>query len=135
MSSSPLFASVAESIVIFGPIDHVGCASASSTVTDSSSSADRFRNGPARRREHDRVDRPGHVPVEALEERGMLAVDRKQQPSTPLPRAQREIARGNETLLVRERERHTVLERPQRRPDAREPDDGVEHEVGLGRIE
>ncbi len=46
MSSRPLFASVAESIVIFGPIDHVGCASASSTVTDSSSSADRFRNGP-----------------------------------------------------------------------------------------
>ena len=46
MSSRPLFASVAESIVIFGPMDHVGCASASSTVTDSSSSSDRFLNGP-----------------------------------------------------------------------------------------
>ncbi len=46
ISSRPLFASVAESIVIFGPIDQVGCASASSTVTDSSSARERFRKGP-----------------------------------------------------------------------------------------
>ncbi len=32
--------------MIFGPMDHVGCARASSTVTDSSSSSDRFLNGP-----------------------------------------------------------------------------------------
>src|SRR3954452_7611491 len=46
ITSSPLFASVAESIVIFGPIDHVGCASASSGVTSASSSRVRPRNGP-----------------------------------------------------------------------------------------
>jgi hypothetical protein len=46
ISSSPLFASVAESTVIFGPIAHVGCASASSTVTSASSARERPRNGP-----------------------------------------------------------------------------------------
>ena len=46
ISSSPLFASVAESIVIFGPMRHVGCASASSGVTPSSSARERPRNGP-----------------------------------------------------------------------------------------
>ena len=46
ISSRPLFASVAESTVIFGPIAQVGCASASSTVTPSSSSRVRPRNGP-----------------------------------------------------------------------------------------
>src|SRR5918992_3568579 len=44
ISSSPLFISVAESTVIFPPICQVGCASASSTVTESRSV--RPRNGP-----------------------------------------------------------------------------------------
>ena len=38
--------SVDESMVIFGPIDQVGWASASSTVTSASSAFDRPRNGP-----------------------------------------------------------------------------------------
>ena len=38
--------SVAESIVIFPPIAHVGCASACSTVTSCSSARERPRNGP-----------------------------------------------------------------------------------------
>ncbi len=46
ISSSPLFISVAESIVILPPIAHVGCASACSTVTWLSSLAVRPRNGP-----------------------------------------------------------------------------------------
>ena len=45
-SSSPLFARVAESTVIFRPIVHVGCASASSGVTSTSSARVRPRNGP-----------------------------------------------------------------------------------------
>ena len=59
----------------------------------------------------------------------------QQQPSAPLPRAEREIAGRDEALLVRERERDAVLERPQRRADACEADDGVQDEVGLGRVE
>src|SRR5919198_5688012 len=46
ISSRPLFASVAESTVIFGPIRHVGGARASSGVTSSSFSRLRPRNGP-----------------------------------------------------------------------------------------
>ena len=46
ISSRPLFASVAESIVIFGPMRHVGCASACSAVTSWRSSRVRPRNGP-----------------------------------------------------------------------------------------
>ena len=46
ISSRPLLARVAESIVIFGPMFHVGWASASAGVTSASSSAERPRNGP-----------------------------------------------------------------------------------------
>ena len=46
MTSRPLFISVEESTVIFGPIDHVGWARASATVTDAKSSGRRPRNGP-----------------------------------------------------------------------------------------
>ena len=53
--------------------------------------------------------------LRALEERRVLAVDRDQQPSSPLAGGERELTRGNEALLVRERKRHAVLERPHRR--------------------
>ena len=46
MTSRPLFISVAESIVILPPMSQVGCCSACSTVTDSSSARERPRNGP-----------------------------------------------------------------------------------------
>src|SRR5829696_8309794 len=46
MTSRPLFMSVDESIVIFGPIDQVGWARASSIVTSASSARVRPRNGP-----------------------------------------------------------------------------------------
>src|SRR5436190_1827731 len=46
ITSRPLFMSVDESTVIFGPIDHVGCASASSMVTFARSAGVRPRNGP-----------------------------------------------------------------------------------------
>src|SRR6056297_78868 len=46
MTSSPLFISVLESTVIFGPMLHVGWARAASTVTSASSAAERPRNGP-----------------------------------------------------------------------------------------
>ena len=46
MISSALFIIVAESIVIFGPIDQVGCCSASSSVAAAICSAVHVRNGP-----------------------------------------------------------------------------------------
>ena len=65
----------------------------------------------------------------------MLRVDGQQQPSAPLLRSERQVTRGDEALLVRERERDAAPERPERRPDAGEADDGVEDEVGLGPLE
>ena len=46
ITSRPLFMSVEESMVIFGPMLQVGCASASSTPTSASSSVVAVRNGP-----------------------------------------------------------------------------------------
>ena len=65
----------------------------------------------------------------------MLAVDRQQQASTPLPRRERERSGCDEALLVGERERDAVLERPQRGANAREADDRVEDDVRLGTLE
>ena len=75
------------------------------------------------------------MPVEALEERRVLAVDGQEQPSSLLPRGDGEISCRDETLLVREREGHAPLERPQRCADACEAHDGVQDEVGLGCVE
>ena len=68
-------------------------------------------------------------------QRRVLGVDRQQQAAAPLLRRERELAGGDEALLVRERERHAALERPERRLDAREADDRVQHDVRLGRLE
>jgi hypothetical protein len=65
----------------------------------------------------------------------VLAVDGKQQPSTPRLRRERELARRDETLLVRERKRDAALERPESRRETREADDGVQHDIGLGAVE
>ena len=62
----------------------------------------------------------------------MLAVDRQEQPSPPLLRCERELAGSDEALLVGERERDAALERPERRREAREADDGVQDDVRLG---
>ena len=62
ITSRPLFINVAESIVIFGPILHVGCRSASSGVTCGSLAAGSSRNGPPdavrMRRRISRASRP-----------------------------------------------------------------------------
>ncbi len=85
--------------------------------------------------EDERVDRFRRAALEALKGGRVLAVDRDQPTSPTLPGFQCELARSNEALLVRKRELHTALERPQRRREAREADDRVEHEVGLGVLE
>ena len=113
----------------------VGWASASSTrdVLElvSRAAAERAAGGS----EDDRVDGVARASLEALEDGAVLGVDRQQQASSPLLRAQRELAGGDEALLVRERERDPALQRPQRGADAGEAHDGVEDDVRLGRLE
>ena len=65
----------------------------------------------------------------------MLAVDRQEHTPTPLVRCECEPARGNEALLVRERERDAVLQGPERRADAGEPDDRVQDDIRLAPLE
>jgi hypothetical protein len=79
----------------------------------------------AGRGDHERVDLLAPAAFEALERGRVLAVDREQQASAPLLRGQRELARGNEALLVGERERHAVLQGPERGRQACEADDRV----------
>ena len=50
-------------------------------------------------------------------------------------RGEREFAGRDERLLVGERQRDAALERPERHGQSGEPDDGVEHHVGLRRVE
>ena len=121
--------------MIFGPIDQVGWASASATRDVLELGARAAAERPAGGGEDDRLDRLGCAPLEALEDRGVLAVDREQQAAPAALRGDRELAGRDEALLVRERERDAALERPERRPDAGEADDRVEDDVGLARVE
>ena len=76
MTSRPLFIIVAESIVIFGPIFHVGCASASSTVIASKVSRRRSRNGPPEAVSTSRRASLGRARAQRLVDRAVLGVDR-----------------------------------------------------------
>ena len=81
------------------------------------------------------MHRLGGASLEALEERGVLAVDGQEEPSPTLARRERELACGDEALLVGEREGDAALESPERGRQAREADDCVEDDVGLGSVE
>ena len=89
----------------------------------------------ARPRHDERVDLLRLAPFEALEERGVLAVDRQDPPSPTFARGECELAGCNEALLVRQREIDAALQRPERRVHAGEAHDGVEHDVGLRLLE
>jgi hypothetical protein len=87
---------------------------------------------PAGRREHDRVDLLQVARFETLEDGGVLAVDREQEASAPLPRFEREVARSYEAFLVGEREGDTALEGPERGREPCEADHGVQDDVRFG---
>ena len=87
------------------------------------------------RGENERVDGLERPALQALEGRTVLAVHRQEQAPSPLPCRESELAGGDKAFLVRERERRAALERPERRPEAGEADDGVEDDVRLGALE
>jgi hypothetical protein len=90
---------------------------------------------PPGRRQDDSGDGRAVTSLEALMDGRVLAVDRKEQPSTPLPRFERKAAGSYEALLVGQREGDAPLERPERRWKARETDDGVQDDVRLGHVQ
>src|SRR5207302_6569448 len=90
---------------------------------------------PARAGEDERVHLLCTATFEALVERRVLAVHRQESAGTARASGERELSRGDEALLVREREVDTMLERPERRMDAGEADNRVQHDVGPGALE
>ena len=130
ISSRPLFISVAESIVIFPPMSHVGCASASSRVTASRSAAPAER--PAAGREHQPVDGARALAPDQLEERGVLRVHRQELGAGGLRERRHELAAHDQALLVGEREVDALAERRHRRAEPGRADQRVKHEVAVG---
>ena len=106
ITSRPLFISVAESMVIFRPIRHVGCCSASAAVTSASSDADRPRNGPPDAVRMSRRISRRLAAVQALMNGVVLAVDRQDRDAaSPARRFGHDAAGHDEHFLVGERDR------------------------------
>jgi hypothetical protein len=132
MTSRPLFISVLESTVIFGPMLHVGCASAS-TVTSASSSGRSATERAAAGGEHEAL----HLPVgrrtdepQALVQRAVLAVDRHEFGARRGAQRLHDRPGGDEALLVRERQPLAGTQGLDRDGEAGEADDPVHHDVG-----
>ena len=89
----------------------------------------------ARAREDERVHLLPLSALETLGERGVLGVHREDASAAAAHRGERQLAGGDEALLVREREVDAVLERPEGGVNAGEPDDGVQHDVWLCPLE
>ncbi len=130
--------SVAESMVILGPIDQLGCASACSGVTAARSAALRPRKGPP-----DPVSSSsssarlspasaGHAGAgasagDALEQRAVLAVHGQDRRAAAAGGVQDERPAGDHALLVGQRERRAGLERRHGGAQPGGADDAVEH--------
>ena len=132
MTSRPLFMSVAESIEILPPMSHVGCASASSTVTSASSARRAPAKRPARGGQHELVDRARSLAGQQLVQRGVLGVDGQDLRAGRLGERHHELAADDERLLVGEREVDPLAERGDGRAEAGGADERVEDEVGAG---
>ena len=133
ITSRPLFISVAESIVILPPIAHVGCRSACSTVTPSSSARRAAAERPARRRDREPLDcarrarrRSAGAARECSESTGMSwapVASESAITSSPPTTSDSLLASATSMPSVSA----TIVG-----PSPAEPDDRVEHEVGAG---
>ena len=118
--------------MIFGPIVQVGWASASSGVTSRELVARAAAERPAARGQ-DEVTAPARRARAHWKSAECSLSTGISSPSARAARRERELAGGDEALLVRERERDPVLERPHRRREPGEADDRVQDDVGLRR--
>ena len=133
MISSPLFIIVAESMVTFGPMFQVGCASASAGVIDANVSSGAAQERPAAGGEHEPRDRGGVLAAQALPERRVLAVDRDDAcPGGGRPGLD-ELAGHDQDLLGGGGDGGARVDRGQRRPDRGGAGDGDADHVGVHR--
>ena len=132
MTSSALLARVALSTVILRPMRQVGCRSASASVACSRRSRDHPRNGPPECGEQQASGFSGGPVPDALQDRGMLAVDRHHF-TTPLGSGTRhELSGDHERLLVGQRHPLAGSEARQRGIKTCRTDDRVQHNVHVG---
>src|SRR3990172_8815096 len=131
MISNPLFISVAESMVIFFPMTHVGCRRASSGVILLKLSRGRLRNGPP-----EEVRKPLFasviVPRQTLEDRRGLTIHRKKPDAMGLDLGHHQFPRHDHDLFGREREILPGLDRCKAWKQAGSADHGGEDDIGLG---
>ena len=129
MISRALFIIVAESMVILGPIDHVGCSRASATVTCCSSPGDMCLNGPPLAVRISRSTSRGWPALQGLEQRAVLAVDGQQLAAGLAGQLRHQVAGHDQRFFVRQGDGFLAFERG---PGAFEPgaaDDGGQHHV------
>ncbi len=123
--------SVDESIVILAPMFQVGCASASAGCTSRELGRRAAAERAAARGEHDARDL-SHLPgPQRLPDRRVLGVDRHDLTAARGARLGDDRASRDQALLVREREPLAGLERGEGRGQPREPDHGVQDDVGI----
>ena len=122
--------SVAESIVILPPIAHVGCASACSTVTPSSSARAAPAERPARGGQDEPLDGAGRLAATELVQRRVLGVDGQDLRARGLGELHDQLAADDERLLVGQRQVDALPQRGHRRAQPGGADERVEHEVG-----
>ena len=131
MTSRPLFIMVAESIVIFGPIFHVGCARASSTVIASNVSRRRSRNGPPDAVRTSRRASSGPAAAHGLVDRAVLGIHGDQLGSALPGFVEDELAGDDQRLLVGEGEPLSRADRGVRRAQAQRADEPSHDGIGL----
>ena len=130
ISSRPLFISVAESTVIFGPICQVGWASAWAGLTARRSAAAIPRNGPPDAVITIARSWSDATPCRHWAMRRVLAVDRQDAAIGPASGLGHQVAAGDEALLVGKGKVGTGGQRRQRGVEPGRADDRVQHHVG-----
>src|SRR6266542_464353 len=131
ITSRALFASVAESTVIFFPIRHVVCRSASVTVAWATRSGVQVLNGPPDAVRMRRASSAGRRPLRHCST--ALCSESIGTISPPPSRAARhELARPHQRLLVRERDALPGAQRGQRGLETRRTHDRVDDDLDVG---
>src|SRR5213592_163589 len=113
ITSSALLTSVAESTVIFLPIVHVGCLSASATLARDTRSAPQVRNGPRE------LGRP--AARHALQDRAVLGVDGDDLAAALACRLGDQLAGHHQRFLVGEGDAFAGAQRRECRLESRGP--------------
>ncbi len=130
INSRPLFIRVAELIVIFGPIDQVGCLSACSTVTLRIASSDQVRNGPPEAVRTMRRTSSRRPALKRLKDGVVLGIDRQHRGAGGSGPAHEQRAGADQALLVGERHGRAAFGRSKRRLKAGRAGDRRHHPIG-----